>query len=116
MPTRQSDSSEPHLSWTDHVAALLGGVVGGPAGLMLGPLLLVPGEGTFHGLEAVIGCGISCGIGLVTGYLPGLVVCFAALHILSRRMARRLGFLAAAVSAAIICRFPAAVLVGAAKC
>jgi hypothetical protein len=98
MLTYRSNSTEPHLSLTDHVTVLLGGAVGGSAGLAFVAFWLVPGVYSIFHLDT-LQC---CGLGLVAGYLPGIGVCFAALQVLNRRIARLVGFLAAAASAALL--------------
>ena len=105
MPNRQSNSSEPHVTWTDNVVLLLGGAVGGSAGLAFVALRLVPGVYSLFHLETVQ----CCGLGLVAGYLPGIGVYWLSLQLLSRRSALLVGLLAAAASAALLSGIVAAV-------
>jgi hypothetical protein len=77
---------------------LLGGAVGGSAGLAFVALRLVPGVYSLFDLETVQ----CCGLGLVAGYLPGLGSFGSLSKLLSRRSARLVGFLAAAASAALL--------------
>jgi hypothetical protein len=46
-------------------------------------------------------------LGIFAGYLPGIVVCWAALRLLNRRSARLVGAFAAATTAALIAGFAA---------
>jgi hypothetical protein len=73
------------------VVLLLGGAVGGSAGLAFVALRLVPGVYSLFHLETVQ----CCGLGLVAGYLPGIGVYWLSL-------------LAAAASAALLAGLVAA--------
>jgi hypothetical protein len=106
MPESPSHSGEARPSWADHLAVLLGGVLGGGAGLTFVELWLVPGGPSLFHLET-LQC---CGLGVVIGYLPGIGTCWAALQVGARGSARPAGILAATASAALLCGFVAAIV------
>jgi hypothetical protein len=68
MNDAQSGRSEHRLSGADHIAALLGGAVGGYLGSLCVALWLVPGVYSALGAD---GC-FCCGFGVVSGYVPGI--------------------------------------------
>ncbi len=54
------------------------------------------------GLRLVLCC---LGAGLAGGYGLGSIACLVALHVLSRKLARRIGWVVAAAGAAPLCGF-----------
>jgi len=82
-----SKSNKKHPSWAYHLEVLLGGAVGGFVGQIMVRDWLDPGvydpKNTFF----------LCGLGLIAGYLPGILVCYGAIIFLERRIAGLIGLL-----------------------
>jgi hypothetical protein len=108
----QINTNEPHLSWTEHAAVLLGGAIGGWLGLAFVALLMVPNVYSVFRPDSLL----CCGFGLMTGYLPGIGVCLVAIQRIERKSARQAGFIVATATAALISGFVAAFFAAAAQC
>jgi len=96
MADRQFGGS--HVSWLDHVLLVLAAAIGGWAGLFVA-IQMVPGVFSLFDFRAAQ----CCGVGLATGYLPGLLALYVAVRRVNRTVARIVGVLAAATSAALPC-------------